>query len=555
MKKIFPLLVCLALLYFNTRAQVAINKNGTPATASAILDIQDTAKGLLVPRMTEAQRLNIDDPAASLIVYQTTGDKGFYYNSTNPVLPVWKKIGSDAIPTGGIVISETFPNTLLENNGYTPCGMYTQTGTATYGNYGRWTPCKTINAFDFSHGTVAAVWTGTYAVYYGGDQTKTEGKRYNPANDSWLSVQSNAGTELRTDFSWVWTGTELVIWGGETSAGDVGTGARYTPATNSWYTMSNTNAPSPRRNAKMFWTGTEIIIYGGETGFNTILNTGAKYNPANDTWTAISMANAPQTRDGYSAIMAGNKMVIWGGKASNASTYYNTGYIYNPATNTWSQMSISNPPAERKNAFIAWTGTEILIFGGTSPAYNFQCQCYLDQIEYSGGKYNLSNNSWTTMATDYGPIFQSGSFYKAAYANDAWVFFDKGGSCYKPSTNTWSKIPIGPTMTGNTGPAIVTPIDNYFMIWGSFQSQGVISKYYQEGSIYNPATNTWAKEVSKYGPPATSLTIPLYTGTELIVYGGPTTYTETDALASRYNLNAQGFGNAQDKTYFLYKKN
>jgi len=47
--------------------------------ASAALEIQDTSKGILIPRMTMAQRTAIQNPAEGLMVYQTDSTKGFWY--------------------------------------------------------------------------------------------------------------------------------------------------------------------------------------------------------------------------------------------------------------------------------------------------------------------------------------------------------------------------------------------------------------------------------------------------------------------------------------------
>ena len=61
-------------------AQVGVNTNNPDA--SAALDITSTTGGLLVPRMTEAQRDDINspsNPATGLMIYQTDGTVGFYY--------------------------------------------------------------------------------------------------------------------------------------------------------------------------------------------------------------------------------------------------------------------------------------------------------------------------------------------------------------------------------------------------------------------------------------------------------------------------------------------
>lgn len=62
---------------------MAVNATGATANSSAMLDVASTTQGMLVPRMTSAQRTAISTPATGLLVYQTDGTAGFYfYNSS-----------------------------------------------------------------------------------------------------------------------------------------------------------------------------------------------------------------------------------------------------------------------------------------------------------------------------------------------------------------------------------------------------------------------------------------------------------------------------------------
>ncbi|QKG54244.1 hypothetical protein [Hymenobacter sp. BRD67] len=52
-----------------------------PPSASAVLDITASGKGLLIPRMDSAARIGIATPATGLLVFQTGPRQGFYYYS------------------------------------------------------------------------------------------------------------------------------------------------------------------------------------------------------------------------------------------------------------------------------------------------------------------------------------------------------------------------------------------------------------------------------------------------------------------------------------------
>jgi hypothetical protein len=59
---------------------------------SALLDVKSSDKGMLVPRMTSAQRRAISQPAKGLLVYQTDSIPGFYVNDGIPTVPKWRSV-------------------------------------------------------------------------------------------------------------------------------------------------------------------------------------------------------------------------------------------------------------------------------------------------------------------------------------------------------------------------------------------------------------------------------------------------------------------------------
>jgi hypothetical protein len=81
----------------NALAQgVGINGTGASADPSAMLDVSSTTKGFLPPRMTALQRAAIFSPATGLLVYQTDGVVGLYYNAGTPATPSWQVAGAGA---------------------------------------------------------------------------------------------------------------------------------------------------------------------------------------------------------------------------------------------------------------------------------------------------------------------------------------------------------------------------------------------------------------------------------------------------------------------------
>ena len=83
MKQLF-LTILIVLLFTNSASiaqGVAINNDNSNPDPSAMLDVKSTTKGLLVPRMTQAQRIAITTPANGLLIYQTDNPGGFYYYS------------------------------------------------------------------------------------------------------------------------------------------------------------------------------------------------------------------------------------------------------------------------------------------------------------------------------------------------------------------------------------------------------------------------------------------------------------------------------------------
>lgn len=78
--KTIVLLLTASVIAVNIHAQsFSINTDGSTAHSSAILDVKSSSKGMLIPRLTQAQRNAVAAPATGLMIYQTDNETGFYF--------------------------------------------------------------------------------------------------------------------------------------------------------------------------------------------------------------------------------------------------------------------------------------------------------------------------------------------------------------------------------------------------------------------------------------------------------------------------------------------
>src|SRR5262249_474210 len=142
---------------------------------------------------------------------------------------------------------------------------------------------------------------------------------YKPVTNSW-SLIDDAPISGREAHTAIWTGTEMIVWGGSNEGFSQNDGARFNPLTMQWRVTSNTNAPETRYFHTAIWTGSKMIIWGGEfcTTYpycpsDNALQTGAQYDPVTDQWVPTSLTNVPAKRGQHSAIWTGTEMIVWGG--------------------------------------------------------------------------------------------------------------------------------------------------------------------------------------------------------------------------------------------------
>lgn len=182
------------------------------------------------------------------------------------------------------------------------------------------------------------VWTGAQLIVWGGNKSRAGDPPH--ANDGWaLDARTRDWAEIEasplSSRSWsgaAWTGNELVIWGGASGSwpgeSPLGDGAAYDPDADTWRLLPP--APIPA-NAPLVsaWTGSEVIFWGSVQGEG--FGFGAAYDPAADTWRRIADPAGPMT-DSVTSAWAGNELIVVGG---NGRKRYANAAAYDPAADRW----------------------------------------------------------------------------------------------------------------------------------------------------------------------------------------------------------------------------
>lgn len=139
-----------------------------------------------------------------------------------------------------------------------------------------WTTISTTNAPSARTDHIAAWMNPEMIIWSGGAGVATaSGGRYNPSTNTWTAIVPPATVSPRTRAKAIRINNDIYIWGGK--ATDSGNQPLlYTPSMNNWTILSTAGEPQNYERFSMVWTGREIIVFGGLNNPG-IVNTGSRY--------------------------------------------------------------------------------------------------------------------------------------------------------------------------------------------------------------------------------------------------------------------------------------
>lgn len=205
------------------------------------------------------------------------------------------------------------------------------------------------------------VWTGSELVVWGGDPDGDAGAAYEPIADRWRMI-APAPIPARCRGASAWTGREVLVWGEACRLApgpSAGTprhepaAAAYDPATDTWRLLPA--GPVPGGGATLsVWTGTEWVLASsaGPT---------AGYDPVTGRWRTLPAL--PETYDSIVGHWTGHEVVVLGvavpedGPSTGRAAYRHRAAALDPASGGWRRLP--DPPLELA-ATAVWDGDRLV---------------------------------------------------------------------------------------------------------------------------------------------------------------------------------------------------
>jgi hypothetical protein len=457
---------------------------------SARLDVSDNQRGILIPRLTTAERNAITNPAHSLLIYNTDCNEYQYYIDGTG----WVSILTN-VTAGSIGTLTAFPATGISANGFTAhwspvagatsyevrvyqdCGSSTVVATAdfpagsTSGPVSVSMPCGTPRCYEV-RATVSSSSCGTAASLLISERVSVVRTPPNPCTtpNSWVRLPDPPATmQMRNNH--VTIAHDGFIYVG---FGDVG------PCINDWWRWDPcsgtwTQLASPPVNfgflAFIFAIGSYIYVGGGGCAMSAFY----RYDPATNTWTA--RANLPVPLHGAVGASDGTYgYIACGYTSAGGGAYTNTLYRYEPSTNSWTNLSTVPGGVGRWIPSMAHYQGKLYIGGGRDGS----------QVHRDFYAYDIAMNNWTPLP-DYPRAYYEG--WAVAYNGKIYVTGEHSPSApcpnpfyyYNIASNAWSTMPIFPggnrndlkpvelngVLYGGWGHSCGSPL-NYIRDWWAF---------------------------------------------------------------------------------------
>lgn len=257
-------------------------------------------------------------------------------------------------------------------------------------------------------------------------------------------------------------------------------------------------------------------------------------------WTELAAPPAPRT-DAVTVWSgrqsSGRDLVMWGGSSGYGGTLHNGGFSWDPDTNFSAHKSAWTPIAEsplsgRAGAGAAFTGTEIVIWGGYGQG---------ERPLGDGAAYDPESDSWRLLPD--APIAAAIPVATVWTGEEVlvWGSADRSaasteGAAYNPTTNEWRRLPDAPAAI-NQGSGVWANGDpsqrHEMIVFGAQLDNNNASELdHAVGIAYNPQSDKWRElpEVA-LSPQASAIA---WTGERIIAWDYFLSAAEYDRVSNKW---------------------
>jgi hypothetical protein len=327
----------------------------------------------------------------------------------------------------------------------------------------------------------AGVWTGSRMLVWGGDVNGSryfaDGAAYDPTTRRWTKLPK-APLTARANPAFVWTGKALLIWGGSRGSRNLTDGALYDPTTRTWTALPQ--APvTPSGSATAYRVGSRVVLVSTSPGLSSRTIRAAVFDPATARWTGLPALHLSKRHAAYSVIgaSAGQRIFLWSAwsydkpsRSGSVSVYSGVdGYTLRPAARSWKRnhLGLTNGIAYQA----LWTGNRVIL-----PALDIWCGIcpHPMAMNRTGLLINPTNGKRAKIA--HGPVDDLGASYvwtgSSLLGLDTTTSISGPGqhtrpgaaAAWNPHTGRWTRLPNAPLSSGQSAVHVWTGQSE--LIWG-----------------------------------------------------------------------------------------
>ena len=311
-----------------------------------------------------------------------------------------------------------------------------------------------------------AVWTGREMVVWGGvargsgtPSAASDGAAYNPTTRQWRAIASPpSGVLGDAGNAAVWTGARAVFWAGNSSDGPA-VGATYDPASDTWQRLPK-GPLGAREGYASAWTGHELLLLGGTSGDQFARPVAAAVNPSTGAWRQLHAFDALAGLRLGRAVVVGGRVYASGtvsdcAQLGSACRHEHAIFLeYDPSADAVHQLDLSHAPS-LPIATVGSTASDV-VFDATSRG--------AERIV----RYDVPNGTWTkgpaVSCVPVTPFYSQSAWLEGA---DAYVVGCGATrlAVYRVSTNRWTTIDAGASPLNSRAGSAIVWTGNQLIAW------------------------------------------------------------------------------------------